>query len=307
MKRKRLLSGFTLIELLVVVGIIGILVAMLLPAVQSARAAARRAQCNSQLHQIGLALHSYHDSMNVLPPGWITWNFGFNVNGPDEEPGWAWGAFLLPYIEQRNVLPSSMDLTVPIRSMASRPARTTQMPVYKCPSDPGPPTLVLEAVRVFTFPIQALSSKFHPPPIHCQVDLARANYLGVYGSSEIGPYPNLGNGVFFQNSDTRFADVLDGLSNTLFVGERSTTLLPATWTGVVFSAEFAEARVVGSAARPPSSKQPNAADFQSWHTGGALFLIGDGSVQWTSQTIDRTVFAARATRAGGESIPTTSE
>lgn len=140
MKRKRLLSGFTLIELLVVVGIIGILVAMLLPAVQSARAAARRAQCNSQLHQIGLALHSYHDSMNVLPPGWITWNFGFNVNGPDEEPGWAWGAFLLPYMEQRNVLPSSMDLTVPIRSMASRPAHHTnaclQVPFRSRSPDP---------------------------------------------------------------------------------------------------------------------------------------------------------------------------
>jgi len=306
MKMKGSLSGFTLVELLVVIGIIGILVAMLLPAVQAARAAARRAQCNSQLRQIGLALHSYHDALNSLPPGWVTWHAGFYTGGPDEEPGWGWAAFLLPFIEQRNVLPSAMDLTVPIRKAESRPARITQIPIYKCPSDPGPPILVLKAVRTYTFPILSPQA-FHPPPVHYEVDLARANYVGGYGSGEIGQYPHVGNGVFFLNSEVRFADVLDGLSNTIFVGERSTTILPATWTGVIFSAENAEARIIGTAARPPNSKQPNVADFQSWHTDGSLFLMGDGSVQWISQTVDRSVFAARATRAGGESTPTAAD
>lgn len=297
MRMPKFRSGFTLIELLVVIAVIGILVALLLPAVQAARGAARRAQCTSQLHQIGLALHSYHDTANVLPPGWITWPFGFNVGGPEEEPGWGWAAYILPQIEQGNVLTSPTDYTVPIRSQDNQPIRTTQIAVYKCPSDPGPSTFVLEAVRVFTFPIR---KSFHPPPIHYQVDLARANYVGNYGSGEIGRYPHVGNGVFYMNSSTRFADVLDGLSNTIFVGERSTTLLPATWTGVLFGADRAEARVVGTAARPPSSRHPNSADFQSWHTGGALFSFGDGSVQWIDNSIAPGVFHALATRAGND-------
>ena len=121
-------KGFTLIELLVVIAIIAILIALLLPAVQQAREAARRTQCKNNLKQIGLALHHYHDVQRQLPSGWVA------SGGPEGEPGWAWGAMVLPFTEQTN-LHDLIDFGDHIDEPTNAVARTRYVPIFTCPSD----------------------------------------------------------------------------------------------------------------------------------------------------------------------------
>jgi prepilin-type N-terminal cleavage/methylation domain-containing protein len=125
--------GFTLIELLVVIAIIGTLIALLLPAVQKVREAANRASCQNNLHQIGLALHSYHDGQGSFPSGYI--NKPINPSNPDQTaPGWGWAALLLPYIEQGN-LSQQITFSLPVEHPSNLAARTTIVKLYVCPSD----------------------------------------------------------------------------------------------------------------------------------------------------------------------------
>src|ERR1700676_3210772 len=129
-------TGFTLIELLVVIAIIGILIALLLPAVQQVREAASKLQCANNLKQIGLALHSYHDANKQFPPGYIDGNTN-PASTPDNDvgPGWGWAAFLLPYLEERNVF---TQINFSQRIGVGVNAQISQQPLtfYQCPSDP---------------------------------------------------------------------------------------------------------------------------------------------------------------------------
>jgi hypothetical protein len=132
--------------------------------------------------------------------------------------------------------------------------------------------------------------------------VARANYVGVFGTEEIEDEPLNGDGVFYQNSGTRFADVIDGLSNTMFVGERCSRIDGSTWTGAVEGAEEALARIVGSADHPPNDPAAHLDDFSSYHPSGAHFVLGDGSVRMIADSIDKFVYRALATRGGGEPV-----
>src|SRR5262249_32959515 len=122
--------GSTLVELLVVIAIVGTLVALILPAVQVAREAARASQCRNQLKQVGLAAHQYHDCMRRLPAGWI-------ADQPEGVPGWGWAAAILPYLEQSG-LDSSIQRPLAIAHASNRQARETVIPVLICPSDANP-------------------------------------------------------------------------------------------------------------------------------------------------------------------------
>lgn len=275
MSRKR---GFTLVELLVVIAIIGILVALLLPAIQYARESARRTQCSSNLRNVGVALQNFHDSYGSFPAGW-------NADVPDGEPGWGWGAYLLGHLEQNSLLDSQIHLDAHIDEPENEIARATVIPIYLCPSDPGEKKFMLTGL--------------HNPLF----EIAKSNYVGVFGSEEIEVDPSNGDGVFFHNSRIRLADIiLDGTSNTLAIGERSSKLGSSTWVGMVHGATDAMARVVGSADHTPNDPHAHFDDFSSYHATGAHFALADGSVRLINSDIDWAVYQGLCTRRGGEAV-----
>lgn len=286
--------AFTLIELLVVIAIIAVLVALLLPAVQQAREAARRSQCINNLKQIGLALHNYHDTHNVLPPGWI----GAQGGGPDMEgpSGFGWAMHILPNVDQA-ILYGQINPGLPLLHPANDIARKTVIKSFRCPTDPGPDNWDIHEEADPTIVITRLPS---------------ATYVGSFGTEgaeylcSASPFPNAqckGNGVFSHNSSTRLAELIDGTSNTILVGEhKSNSSLGwnSTWVGFVPEGEEATARFLGVADHTPNHPASHFDDFSSHHTGGVHFLFGDGRVRFVTQSIDLGLFQGLATKAGGE-------
>src|SRR4051812_40310558 len=200
-------GGFTLIELLVVIAIIAILIGLLLPAVQKVREAAARLQCQNNLKQIGLGLHNYHGRLEAFPPGY---RMNVAADGTEQGPGWGWATHLLADMEQDNLL-RQINLGVNITAASHAAPRAQSLKLFRCPADPAPATFKTVTVVY---------------------DLAFGNYVACFGNNEIEDDPGAGNGVFFRNSKTRFADVADGTSNTLAVGERSSDRAYSTWAGV---------------------------------------------------------------------------
>jgi prepilin-type N-terminal cleavage/methylation domain-containing protein len=302
--RSRSNAGFTLIELLVVIAIIAVLIALLLPAVQQAREAARRTQCKSNLKQIGLALHNYHDSANTLPPGWIA-----GPNGPNR---WGWGTLILPQLDQAplyaklgsamgedvNGLPAA-GFNAVMTSLMQSSLLETPLQVFRCPSDTGLNTVDTPLVNGYMIMM---------PPMANTTSFGRSNYAGVAGANLTWMMPptmaNSG-GAFSQNSRRRFGDITDGLSNTLLVGERRS---PGTvngqytggdtiWGGVgcdsmpqgmaLHVGDCSPGRLLNLkvAAAPTDMSITPYSSFSSQHAGGAHFLMGDGAVRFISDSI----------------------
>ena len=293
--------AFTLIELLVVIAIIAILIALLLPAVQQAREAARRMTCTSNMKQIGIGLHSYHDTWAQLPPGWSGWDP--TTTPPQADwfglPGWGWSARILPYMEQTAAYREYLRFELPITDPANDEARVLPVKVYRCPSDTGNPTFTLDGGG----PIVPSGATYTP------VELATNNYVGVFGTVDIHivcPGTKCeGSGTFFLNRGVPFREITDGLSSTFVVGERCSKLAPSTWVGVVTGGQHAPARVVGVGTYPPNSEELPVHyfhNFSSYHTAGTHFLLGDGSVRMITQNIDLTMFQALCTRKGNEVV-----
>lgn len=280
--------AFTLVELLVVIAIIGILISLLLPAVQAAREAARRISCQNNLHQIGIAFQTYHDTYGYLPPGWQAFD-GSGAADPEGEPGWGWASHLLPYLEQSTIT-DSINFQLPISHAQHAVPRATEFKFLRCPSD---------VQNVPFFDLHDESGAF----------LARipsANYVAMFGTTEIESCEGLGNqqcfsdGAFYHNSQVTFGQITDGLSATILAGERSSRHGFSTWMGAVSGGEEAFARVVGSVDHLPNDPGGHFDDFSSGHPTGVNFVLGDASVRMYSDRLSLTVFRAMATRAGQE-------
>ena len=303
-------KGFTLVELLVVIAIIGVLIALLLPAVQQAREAARRISCFNNLKQIGLAMHNYHDTFGSFPSGYIATNTDHKTPLSTGNPGWGWGSLILPQMEQRN-LADSINFHLSILDPSNQTARTTLLQAFSCPSDRAP--------EVF---------HIHDESENELTELASANYVGCFGTTEIDACEGLasgqkcmGTGMLDHNGRYGMKDVIDGTSNTLMVGERASPLYSdhvelSTWVGAVSGGEEAVARILGIADHPPNSQyhqhdddhydhgheHQHLDDFGSRHPAGTNFVFADGSVHLITETIDVAVYQSLATRAGGEMV-----
>jgi prepilin-type N-terminal cleavage/methylation domain-containing protein/prepilin-type processing-associated H-X9-DG protein len=293
--------GFTLLELLVVIAIIAVLIGLLLPAVQKVREAASRASCQNNLHQLGLALHNYHDSQGSFPSGYLCPQPQAN---PDyTSPGWGWAALLLPFIEQGN-LGRQINFTLPIEDPSNLAARTMIIKLYVCPSDRSTGVFTIYDKNKVAL-AQAATNSY-----------AACHGIGVDLDEELDDF----NGMFSRNSHVRFADVTDGTSNTIAIGERGAFFTQTPWAGAV---SFGSTRITpGARVNNPNviedaptqtlahidvetinDPRGDPEDFFTPHTGVATFLFADGSVHSISTTISLQLLHALATRDGNEVVP----
>lgn len=254
--------AFTLIELLVVIAIIGVLVALLLPAVQVARESARRMQCASNLKQIGIALHGYEVQYNTFPPGGWEWRPPRNTTKRQI----AWSALILPFFDQRPLF-DALNLNLPFDSPVNTTGAATVISSYLCPT---------YARSDFERLLQ---------------DRGACDYGGMYGQRITGPN-NPPNGAMIYDRAFRAAQLRDGLSNTIQVGEDS-GFPDGQWiNGLnVFDQAF-----------PINQAPAFENDLHSQHSGGAHALFADGSVRFLKESLAPKTLAALCTRAAGEVV-----
>lgn len=292
--------ALTLIELLVVIAIIGVLIGLLLPAVQKVRSLAARTSCRSNLKQLALAVHGYHDVHTLLPINTLTGPYGPHT------PAWSWLARVLPYLEQGNL---SHQGRIPTGSLFDgRTAVATPVNLFLCPADNSrEPRIDAADLGVWN------------PPF---ISAAPTNYKGVSGSNwgwgdprwrnagPTGDWDGLtrGDGIFYRTdwkAPKGLTAITDGTSSTLMIGED----LPAAnhW----FAWAYANS-VSNTCAIPPNVHYPTnddyswkweyALSFRSRHPGGVQFAYADGSVRFAANSVDLTVYRALATIRGGEVV-----
>lgn len=304
-------KAFTLVELLVVIAVIGVLIALLLPAVQAAREAARRMSCQNNMKQHGLALQNFHDVFSSFPAsGWTT-------TGPGNPAGKfvGWRALILPFIEQSS-LQSGYDFSANWWEGSNLNAATVGIEVYHCPSVPD---------RQKTTNLVAKSPR---PAITVANPLATADYeaiMGVQSTVNATLYATAATNrcVLFRNASTRFADILDGTTTTLLVvecgarpltyqGRRSRPNIPndqgQSWAdsegGFSLDGANQDGTLIGQGPvlTPRAINATNFNEPYAFHPSGANFVFADGHVQFIGDSIGLEPFAAYCTRAAGEII-----
>ena len=264
--------GLTILELLVVMAVLGVLVALILPAIQAAREAARRMECSNNLKQIGLALHAYHDLLNTFPPGWRDDHM--------QSSAYAWSNGLLPLLDQHDAF-NRICFEATLDAPQHAPISQFNLKPFQCPSDVAPYHWEL---------------RDHSVPHPVLMELPHSNYVSVFGTLDPDGTVLEGDGAFVRNRSFRTADIEAGLSNTMFVGERAASQLPATWFGFLYQGEEAQSRVAGYVNNPPGAEGADESEFSSRHSDGAFFLWGDGHVSFIPTSIDRTTYRSHGTR-----------
>jgi len=275
---------------LVVIAVIGLIVALLLPAVQQAREAARRAQCSNNSKQIGLALHNYHDVYKAFPP-LLVHDSDFSTSTGLPRGWWSWLTRILPQIEH-SALQQDLDLnsdagvTILFGSTSeAEKAMATNISTYLCPSDPY-------SERLYTAGWLVPS-------------MAHTNYLGCRGSTLQIP----GDGLFpATNVSARLRDATDGASQTILLGERPLDAVGewGWWTAGTGIDNHGLTDHVLTGAEGLRRGIPGSFDdlthFWSMHPGGAFFVLGDGSVRFLSYSINHNTFVSLCSRNGGEVV-----
>lgn len=338
--------GFTLIELLVVIAIIAILVALLLPAVQQVREAARKSQCQDHLHNLVIAVHNYESSFKRCPPGYVVQTGTQTPTPPngtlDTEGNWSWQAMILPYIEQKPLFDllgvgqggRSVSQAWAIGAQAQSGLQSP-IDVLQCPSDAGDD---LAPTGRRTINASAAERQF-----------AKANYVAANddGTNNAAMLAftgtrkgNNADGSFWSNSNTRFADVTDGVSNTIWLGERASRLSGfsldasvqlvvrgnldmtnnmgtdtisdglryALFTGIApySQQQVNNTRNGDTTNNPPcvdaSTSAPCKLALSSLHPGGAQVGLGDGKTTFISENIDVNTFRYLVMKADGQSV-----
>ncbi|MFI4874719.1 MAG: DUF1559 domain-containing protein [Blastopirellula sp. JB062] len=294
-------TAFTLVELLVVIAIIGVLIALLLPAVQQAREAARRMQCTNNLKQMALAMHNHHDTYGKFPPGQLSVS---NYDAAGNSQTWhdtnslSWQVFILPYVEQVSLYENlrdendNFDVHLELFTWWTTGTNFGRIVIdgYKCPSCP--------------------MQDFNPH----RKDNAKTNYKGILGNeypdnlaTDDSGYEKTFSGSFWLNSETSFRDFTDGTSNTVFIGEQDGAEKPrraSCWVGSD-SAHWLNNNLGSTSSRPNFTI--NGTDrwsaLGSMHPGGANFARADGSVVFIPEVIDGVAYEGLGTVSGGELSP----
>ncbi len=311
--------AFTLIELLVVIAIIAILIGLLLPAVQKVREAAGRTQCINNMHQVGIALHAFHNERDRLPVGMIsdTPQPSVKLKRPPQYPSakfkeyWPWFVFILPQLEKGDVYSKYINFNLwpwwqgvgfmgtvqTIQGPATSTHNGIPMKAYQCPYDARSEYVASDGGMA----------------------VALTGYLGVNGTDQFAQ-----NGVFAPNRAASFGDIADGTSNTIVVGEKPPTLdmVYGWWYAGAGAASSAgqigtSDVILGAAERHPSAGSvpqvyrpgkladpTNIYQFNFWstHPNGAVFLMGDGSARFITYGGGKSILAALSTIAGGEPV-----
>jgi prepilin-type N-terminal cleavage/methylation domain-containing protein/prepilin-type processing-associated H-X9-DG protein len=314
-------SAFTLVELLVVIAIVGVLVSLLLPAVQAARESARRTSCQNNLKQIGLALLSHHDAQRRFPAGYQA-TVAYLDGATDTTAGWGWATLILPYLEEPAVY-SLVNLRLPVEHAQNAAAIRTMISGYVCPSDFAP-SGDLAPFAVVDDSGNAIATA------------APSSYSACVGGDESAPTDASGLGVFYRNSRTRMAEITDGTSTTILVGEHAWSNSNGIWAGAINKGVCPRGQLnpcpqTGETSYPApvlvqshshlnnATTDPDGGldDFSSRHVGGSNFVFADGAVHFISDvpgdqangdyTPDGLVFQALGTRGNGEIVPALGE
>ena len=331
-KRLKRAAGFTLVELLVVIAIIGILIALLLPAVQAAREAARRMQCNNNLKQIMLGMHMYHDCFKSFPL-YFSQSSWCGPSGPpdcgggwtDNKPTFSWAAYILPHIEQLTIY-EQLDFGRSTRQSPNVELAGERMAVFACPSDPSASEVITSGTRYGAYfmagaPATSPRSYMGSMQVYdCAHGLSPSGYcLDGSGNNfsdgfhSVSSHYNVNSTWSGEQRGRKIRDVTDGLSNTLAFGETVPDCY--NWTGWMYGdcSLYSTSNGINDRASGQICCRANGGHwgipdwnpcmaFRSLHPGGMNGAMGDGSVMFFNDLIDMTLFQQLGTCSGGETV-----